>query len=132
MEFYLFSPLFFFLAIYFVIAKRVMIGDFAEIRWNDQPILFVVVIVLFCLCAFDGFCGILSIFNWAFFSEEDQKILDGFTSFLFSFVLFLMFVLVKKIVIKKKGFTWKETPLIRSSFVVVFFVISVYFLMRII
>lgn len=119
MDFYLFFPLYLFIAIYCIRVKRASIGDFVAIRWDDQPVLFLSVVFLSLLCAVDGFCGILSIFKDSLISDEDMKILDDVTVFLIFFVSLVVFVWAKKLTIKKKDYTWKEGLLVRSSFVVV-------------
>ena len=123
MDFYLFFPLYLFIAIYCIRVRRAYIGDFVEIRWDNQPILFLSVVFLSLLCAVDGFCNILSIFRHPIISDENLKIIDDATAILFSLVTLAIFVWVKKFRIKKKDYTWKETPIIRAFFVLVSIVI---------
>ena len=46
MEFYLWFPLYFFLAIIVIRSKKIEIGEFIVIRWNEQPVLFAGVVVV--------------------------------------------------------------------------------------
>ena len=132
MEFYLFFPLYFFIAFYCIRVKRASIGDFVEIRWDDQPVLFLSVVFLSLLCAVDGFCNILSIFKHPIISDEKLKIIDDATTLFLALVTLAIFIWVKKFTIRKKDYTWKETPLVRSSFVVVFVAGTVVLCMKLI
>ena len=118
MEFYLWFPLYFFLAIIVARSKKIEFGEFIVIRWIDQAVLFSGVVVAFLLSVFDGLFNILSFFNKSLFSEEGLKILDNVTCVFWEFEVLLVSVLIKKFTIKKKSYTWKETPIIRSCVVV--------------
>ena len=132
MEFYLWFPLYFFLAIIVARSKKIEFGEFIVIRWNEQPVLCAGVFVAFLLSGFDGLFNILSFFNKSLFSEEGLKILDNVTWFFWGFEALLLSVLIKKFTIKKKSYTWKETPIIRSCVVVFFIFCSAIFLKRLI
>ena len=132
MDFYLFFPLYLFIAIYCIRVKRASIGDFVEIRWDNQPILFLSVVFLSLLCAVDGFCNILSIFKHPIISDEKLKIIDDATTLFVFLVTLAIFIWVKKFTIRKKDYTWKETPLVRSSFVAVFVAGTVVLCMKLI
>lgn len=132
MEFYLWFPLYFFLAIIVIRSKKIEIGEFIVIRWNEQPVLFAGVVVVFLLSGFDGLFNILSFFNKSLFSEEGLKILDNVTIFFGGFEALLLSVLIKKFTIKKKSYTWKETPIIRSCVVVFLIFCSAILLKRLI
>lgn len=108
--------------------KRFWLGDFIEIRWNNQPVLFILVAGLLYLCAIDGLFNGLSMFSSTVFSDDFLKKLNTIVSFSFCFVFLIVFIMVKKITIKKKNYTWEENSLIRSIFVVVPFFLSVFFL----
>ena len=120
MEFYLFFPVYLILAIYCSRHKRIWVGDFIEIRWKNQPILFVLVIVALYLCFFDGFSNCLALFARfpAFqpfiLSKENLELLDAITASLFLIDFAVVPIFIGKFTIKKKGYTWKENPWIRS------------------
>ena len=114
MEFFLLFPIYFFFAIIVIRSKKIEFGEFIVIRWNEQPVLCAGVVVAFLLVGFDGLFNFLSFFNKSLFSEEGLKILDNVTIFFGAFEALLVSVLIKKFTIKKKSYTWKETPIIRS------------------
>lgn len=122
----------FFLGIFSVILtiryKRFCLGDFIEIRWNHQPMLFIAIVGLFCLCAIVCLFNVLAMFSRAVLSDECLKILNTIASSSFCFVFLAIFIMVKKITIKKKIYTWEENPFIRSLFVVAAFLLSFSFL----
>lgn len=118
------------LTVVFFRLKRFMFGDFIVIQRDLQPIMFWSAIISFSLFAFDGLCNSLSLFIPNYFTNEKLKILDDVIRFFGCFIFSIICIFVKNITIKKKPFTWKETPLIRSSFVIFFLVLSVYFLMQ--
>ena len=132
MEFYLFFPVYLILAIYCSRHKRIWVGDFIEIRWKNQPILFVLGVVVLYLCALDGFCNIVALFERFpsiqpyVLSKEKLELLDAVTASLFVIDFAVVPIFARKFTIKKKDYTWKETPWIRGAFGLICLLIFVF------
>ena len=133
LEFSLCFPIYLIWAIWCSRHKRLWPGDFVDIRMKDLPILFVLGVVVLYLFAFDGFCNIVALFERFpsiqpfVLSKEKLKLLDVFSMSLCCLELSAVSVLARKFTIKKKNYTWKETPLIRSFFVMFCLLLCVFY-----
>ena len=128
MDFCFFSPFILFAVVISCLNKRVQIGDLIDIRIKKQPILFVIVVIMLCLVAFDCLCNALALFNRSIFSKDFLDLLDYGTFFLFYLVLSIVVIGADRITINKKNITWNETPLIRGIVLLVVFSLSIFYL----
>ena len=88
--------------------KRIGWEDFFEIRWKEQPKLFLTVVFMLCVTAFHSFCHIISID----ILRDNLDLIDSIFCFVVCFGALMVFVLEKKSII------WKEHPFIGCVFVV--------------
>ena len=101
--------------------KRIGWEDFFEIRWKEQPKLFLTVVFMFCVTAFHSFCHIISID----ILRDNLDLIDSIFCFVVCFGALMVFVLEKKSII------WKEHPFIGCVFVVSLFYLSLISLKKI-
>jgi hypothetical protein len=85
--------------------KRIGWEDFFEIRWKEQPKLFLTVVFMLCVTAFHSFCHIISID----ILRDNLDLIDSIFCFVVCFGALMVFVLEKKSII------WKEHYLERAS-----------------
>lgn len=112
--------------------KRILFGDFFEIHWKKQPIMFVAVVIAICSFMFDALFSLLNLFVAFNFSEDDMFFIDCIFFFASSFVVAIAFAIEGEITVMKKNYTWQDAPLIRSSILVAFLSISFFFLKRLV
>ena len=101
--------------------KRIGWEDFFEIRWKEQPKLFLTVVFMLCVTAFHSFCHIISID----ILRDNLDLIDSIFCFVVCFGALMVFVLEKKSII------WKEHPFIGCVFVVSLFYLSLISLKKI-
>ena len=106
-----------YMGIHFTRAKK--IDYIFKIQWNEQPVLFGIIILLFWFFALDRFYGSLDLFGLSPITGRTLKLLDIITFFVIFFVATIASIFTKQIEIKKKIFTWQDRPLTRSSILVI-------------
>ena len=106
-----------YMGIHFTRAKK--IDYIFKIQWNEQPVLFGIIILLFWFFALDRFYGSLDFFGLSPITGRTLKLLDIITFFAIFFVATIASIFTKQIEIKKKIFTWQDRPLTRSSILVI-------------
>lgn len=113
-------------------SKRIALGDFFEIRWKEQPLLFGTVITIFCLFALDSFCHILGFFVPFNFIRENLDLIDYIIYFICFSLVSAAFLLIDKIAIKKNDSLWEKHPLVWLIFAIIPLFLSVFFLKKVI
>ena len=111
-------------------SKRIALGDFFEIRWKNQPVLFGAVIAIFCLFALDSFCHILGFFVPFDFIRENLDLIDCIIYFICSSLVSAAFLLINKIAIAKNDSLWMKYPIVWLIFAIIPLFLSVFFLKK--
>ena len=101
--------------------KRIGWENFIDVRWKNQPKLFLLAVFVLCVTAFDSFCHIISI---GIFTEH-LDLIDSVFCFVVSFGALIVCVF------ENKNIIWKEHPFIGCVFVVSLFYLSLISLKKI-
>jgi len=112
-------------------SRHVVLGDFIEIQWKKQPLMFVAVVIVFCVFLIDAFFNILNLFEVSSFIKEKINLIDWVSFFTSSFVITIALTLENEVTIMKKNYTWNEKPFIRGAFLFIPVCFSVFFLKKI-
>lgn len=117
--------------IVFSLHRKRVLELIAEIRWESQPVMFIVVLATFCLIAIDSLCHCLPLLasffpNVPVLSAERLKHLNDITGFGLFFVAALVSVFARVVTISKKNYTWKKSPKVRGAILAVCILLSAF------
>ena len=115
----------------FSLHRKRVLELIAEIRWESQPVMFIVVVATFCLFGIVSFCNCLPLLasffpNVPVLSAESLEHLNHITGIGLFFVASLVSVFARVVTIGKKNYTWKSSPKVRGAILAVCILLSAF------
>ena len=119
----------------FSLHRKRVLELIAEIRWESQPVMFIVVVATFCLFGIASFCNCLPLLasffpNVPVLSAESLEHLNHITGIGLFFVAALVSVFSRVVTIGKKNYTWKRSPKVRGAILAVCILLSAFMVRR--